>query len=84
MQTTITTATQRVAATVRAELARRRIQQTEVAARLGIVQASVSRRLTGDTPWDINELAEVADLIGVRVADLVADADVPAAHGGAA
>ena len=74
MQTTVTTATQRVSATVRAELARRRIQQTAVAERLRLNQASVSRRLTGDTPWDINELADVADLMGLRVADLVVDA----------
>lgn len=75
MQTTATTATGRVAATVRAELARRRISQTAVSERLEMSQASVSRRLTGDTPWDINELAAIADLIGVPLALLVAEAD---------
>ena len=69
-----TTATARVAATIRAELARRRIPQTIVAERLGMSQPSLSRRLTGDTPFDVNELAIVAEILGIPLATLIGDA----------
>ena len=64
MQTPLT-ATQRAASVIRAELARRRIPQSAVAELLNISQASVSRRLSGEIPWDVNEIDAVAKLIGV-------------------
>jgi transcriptional regulator with XRE-family HTH domain len=54
-----------VGANVRAELARRDMTQRNLADHLGIPQTSVSRRLSGVTPFDINELAAVAELLGV-------------------
>lgn len=61
---------ERVAAAVRSELARQRIPQATIAARLGISQAAVSRRLSGAVPFDVSELAAVADVLGADVGTL--------------
>lgn len=66
-----TTATQRVAGVVRAELADHGIAQTEVAAALGLSQQAVSRRLRGQVSFNITELHVVASLIGVEAASLL-------------
>ena len=63
----MTSHAERVAAAVRSELARQRIPQATIAARLGISQAAVSRRLSGVVPFDVSELAEVADVLGADV-----------------
>lgn len=63
--------TERVAAAVRAEMARRRVTQQTVADRLGITQMSVSRRLRGLTPFTAGEVLMVADLLGVDPATLM-------------
>ena len=57
-----------VAAEVRAELARRKIPQSGLVSVLGMSEVSVSRRLRGETPFDINELVAVAEFLGVPVA----------------
>jgi len=59
---------ERVAAEVRAELARQRISQTQLAERLNISQAGISRRLSGETPFEINELVAIAEFLCVPVA----------------
>lgn len=61
-----------VGAAVRAELARKRISQTELASKLHLSQTAVSRRLTGKKAFDVNELAVVADVTGVPLDRLVA------------
>lgn len=61
-----------VAANVRAAMARQRVTGLEVAARLGMTQSAWSRRHTGRTPFDVNEIAVLADVLGVSVADLFA------------
>jgi transcriptional regulator with XRE-family HTH domain len=60
-----------VAGAVRAELARRRLTQTDLAAALGLSQQAASRRLAGKVPFDIDELSRVADLLRVRLVDLL-------------
>ncbi len=65
------TAAARVAASVRAEMARRRVTQSDVAKALGMKQTAVSRRLTGQVPFDVNELTAVAAFLGVPVAALL-------------
>jgi transcriptional regulator with XRE-family HTH domain len=72
---------QRVAATVRAEMARRRVRQTALAKHLDLSQAAVSRRLNGETEFAVGELLAVADLLGVSAASLLAE---PADAGSAA
>lgn len=62
---------QRVARNVRAEMARAGKNQQDVAAHLGISQQSVSRRMSGSTPFTIDELAAIARMLDVRLTELV-------------
>lgn len=64
-------ATVTVAATVRAELARRRVQQATVAEALSLSQTAVSRRLAGLIPFNVDELVQVARLLDMSVHDLL-------------
>lgn len=70
------TPTDAVAANVRAEVARKRIRQTEIAERLGLNQQQVSRRLNGQVPISAAELRELAALLEVSAGDLLGE--VPA------
>ena len=65
---------ERVAASVRAEVARRKVTQQQLADLLGIHQMSVSRRLNGHTEFTASEIALVADFLGVPVATLIGEA----------
>ena len=56
---------------IRAEMARRRVTQTQLAEHLNISRAGLSARLSGKTLWGINELIPVADALGVSVATLI-------------
>jgi len=60
-----------VGATVRAEMARRKVTQQQVAAVLKIAQTQVSRRLNGQVSFNVDELQAVANLLGLPVQDLV-------------
>lgn len=66
-----TAATQAVADTVRAEMARRRYTQRDLATLLGMSQSSLNRRMTGAQPWDVEELTAVARLFEMDVRDLL-------------
>jgi transcriptional regulator with XRE-family HTH domain len=59
-----------VAANVRAEVARRRLRQAEIAEHLGLNQQQVSRRLNGQVAISASELQQFAQLLGVSVATL--------------
>lgn len=69
----VETSTERVAAEVRAEMARRRITQSDVGKSLGLSTAAVSRRLRGVVPFDVNELSTIAALLGVPAGTLLVD-----------
>lgn len=60
-----------VAAEVRAMMARREVAGKSLAARLGVSPMYVSRRMRGDVPWNVAELAEVARLLDCRMEDLL-------------
>lgn len=60
-----------VAATVRAELARKRISQTTLGEVLNLSQTAVSRRLGGRKAFDINELHAIARHLGIPLSALV-------------
>ena len=60
-----------VAATVRAEVARRRVTQGALAEVLGMSQAAVSRRLSGAVAFDVEELSVVAAHLGGPVERLI-------------
>ena len=66
-----------VAANVRAELARRRIRQSEVAARLGVSRQNVAQRLNGSVDFRVGELLAIADLLGIPAANFFVVAELP-------
>jgi len=64
---------QRVATEVRAEMARQRVSQDALAAAIGMSQAAVSRRLSGDIPFDVAELEDVATALRVPISQFLAE-----------
>lgn len=70
-----TTWAQRVAAAVRAEMAWQRRTGVELARHLGVAQPTISKRLTGETAFDLRELEEVASWLGVSPTELASRAD---------
>ena len=56
-----------VAAEIRAEMARQQVSQQHIADALGVSRQAVSRRITGEVPWDIAEMSKVAAALGVPV-----------------
>lgn len=62
----------RVAATVRAELARQGFRQVDVAARLGISQETLSRRLRGRVALNVDELHALAGILEMDPVSLFA------------
>lgn len=62
----------------------RGITQTSMAARMGITQAAISRKLSGERPWFADELATVAGILGVGVGELFGEHHKPRRLGGAA
>jgi len=56
---------------IRAQLARSRRTQAELADHLGLSNAAVSRRLSGFTPIDVNEIEAIADFLGVPASQLM-------------
>lgn len=60
-----------VASNVRAELARRGLTQRELADKLGLTQTAISSRLRGIVAFDVDELAVVAETLGVRIESLM-------------
>lgn len=47
------------------------MSQRELAERIGMSHASLSRRMTGAQPWDLNELDKIAGLFGMTIRDLL-------------
>ena len=60
----------RVAAEVRAWMARRGVRQESLAAKMGLSQSALSMRLRGRTRWTINDLAAVSEALDVPMAAL--------------
>lgn len=63
-----------VAAEVRAQMARIRMTQTQLAASLGLPQSAVSNRLRGKVAFSVDELQAVAETLGVHPAVLLGGA----------
>lgn len=66
-----------MAAEVRAEMARQRVSQTALAEKLEVSQPYISRRLTGDVSFDVDELAAVAEALDVPLEQFLMGAVVP-------
>lgn len=75
MEKTVTA--ERVGREVRAQMVRANVRQGALAEKLRLSQAAVSRRLTGEVPFDVNELTAVAELLAVPMSTLLAE-PVPA------
>lgn len=60
-----------VAAEVRAQMARKKRTGVDLAKHLGMAQPTISKRLNGDTPFTVAELAEVAAWLEVPFTALV-------------
>lgn len=60
------------ASAIRVGLARRKSNQSALAKHLQLSQPAIHRRMTGQVPWRLNELADVAEYLGVSVSELVA------------
>lgn len=63
-----------VSAEVRAQMGRYNKRQRELAEVLGISQPQVSARLRGDVAWSVDDLATIAQWLGISPADLIGDA----------
>jgi cytochrome c556 len=57
----------RVAGEVRAEMARQNVRGTWMAKQMGMTQSAWSRRVTGDLPFDVDQLDRVAGLLDVPI-----------------
>ena len=66
---------QHIAAEVRAELARQNKTQREIAEVLGLPQPSVQLRLAGKRSFRAEELAKLAESLGVPVSQFVPSED---------
>ena len=61
------TYTKALAAEVRATAARSQVTGVDIAKALNLSQMAVSRRLRGETPFDVEELAAVCQLLSISV-----------------
>jgi transcriptional regulator with XRE-family HTH domain len=66
-----------VAQRIKAEAARQGIPQTALAETVGVTQQNISRRLTGKGAITVDEAALFADALGVSVAWLYGETDIP-------
>lgn len=66
-----TTLSARVAEEIRAMMGRRRVTGATIARELGVSQAWVSNRLSGQQAIDLNELERIADVLQVTPFDLL-------------
>jgi transcriptional regulator with XRE-family HTH domain len=60
-----------VAEEIRVLLARKRMSGIELGRRIGMKQSTISRRLTGETAFDMDDIEAIADALGVDVSDLM-------------
>lgn len=65
---------ERIAANVRAEMARRCYTQTSLARELNRSQQFVSRRLSGQVAFDVHDLDAIATILGIPLTDLIGEA----------
>nr|WP_297429768.1 helix-turn-helix transcriptional regulator [uncultured Actinotalea sp.] len=65
------TQTELVAGNIRAEMARRGVTQTTLAAALGKTQQTVSHKLSGRGTVTVEELHTIAAVLGVAATDLL-------------
>lgn len=72
----VTPMRQRVAEEVRVLLARRQMSASELARRIGLTQPYMSRRLTGEIAFDVDDLEVIAAALGVKPAELLGSTSI--------
>jgi transcriptional regulator with XRE-family HTH domain len=65
----------RVAGAIRAEMAWQKRTGVALAEHLTMAQPTISKRLNGETPFDLAEFEKVADWLGITPAELLARAE---------
>lgn len=63
--------TDRVAEEVRALMARKRISQVRLAMATGLTQAAISRRITGQVAFDLQDLERISPVLDVTPVQLL-------------
>lgn len=66
----------RIREELRVQMARQRLSQQQVARQLGRDQTWLSRRLNGVTPLTITDAESIASILGITLAQLLADEPV--------
>lgn len=69
-----------VSIAIKVQLARIDQGQAWLAEQTGISRSTLWRKMTGDSPFDLNECAAIAKAFGMTLAELVAMADAEAAR----
>lgn len=64
------TTPERLAAELRAEMARQRRTLTWLADQVGMTQSTLGRKLRGEYPFDVTELDMVTAALGIRASEL--------------
>lgn len=59
-----------VAEEIRVLLARRKMSGAELARRTGIKQSTMSRRMTAETAFDMDDLEAIANVLDIQIGDL--------------
>ena len=67
-----------IAGEIRAELGRQNLTYSALAAAIGMSPSTLSRRLVGIKPFDIEELQSIAQFLGIKLSDLTERTDVAA------
>lgn len=70
------TITERVAANVRAEMARNNATQTDLAEVLDLPQSSISARVRGRVPFRLDEIELLSAFLDVPLSELIPSEDV--------
>lgn len=63
--------TERIGVEIRVAMLRRGLSQTELAERVGMSQAALSRRLSGEVPLDVDQLDAIAKALETTPASLL-------------
>lgn len=72
-----------IAEEIRVMLARRKMNASELARRMGVTQPYISRRLTGDIALDVDDLVRIAAVLGMEIAEFFPRAGRVVVTGGA-
>lgn len=70
-----TTTEDQVVANVRAELERKQMSGAELGRQMGVSQAWVSRRMTGEVSFSLAELRKVADILKTPIDQILGRSD---------